>query len=227
MLSKKNKLPHDNEIVLHERLHQYFNHDTKKVCCTSVTSLVYSCFERFDAHAVVTKYIDKWKVDATSKYYKIVHDTKDDMDASRNIQFMWKEKGANPLIFVVFLLLLLKFVPLLVSGREASRLGTSLHKKIEQILNGDESPLRFEHEDQLSELLRCRRFLDLYELEPVRTELITFFTNSDSKNTILAGSVDLLAKDKNGHYVLVDWKLSSKDLREVKTTTTFCICVCV
>ena len=184
MLSSQNQFDGDGELFLEKKKHRCVSSFTKQTAEISVTALVSRCFEQFDARIVIEKNYNKWKLDASSNYFDLIQECNDDYTAKDKIKSMWND-----------------------NGRISRELGTALHDKIDRILNGE----KMAHDFQLPEIKRCEYFLKLYNLTPIRTELITFF--KDDNKIRLAGSVDLLAKDTTtGNYVLVDWKLSSKDL---------------
>lgn len=81
-----------------------------------------------------------------------------------------------------------------LAGTESAELGTYLHAQIEKFLNGDEY-------DHVHEMDNFKEWLEETGLTPFRTEMTIY-----SEELKLVGNVDLLAIDKNGQFVIVDFK---------------------
>lgn len=105
------------------------------------------------------------------------------------------------------------------NGVIARNLGVFMHEQIENLLLGNEHeetldvdiPGEGASKQNISEELRYfRHFLDDVRPTPYRTEWKIF---EEEHN--LAGTLDLLAKNHNGEYVLYDWKRSKRMGREV------------
>ena len=186
MSSLKNMHPlsHDGEVVLVPDSHEYWRGPMEKAA-RSVTTVVESNFEEFDAIKTVTALYSNWKASAKSKYYKTIqatlNDGGDDEAAKAAIQRMWTDKG-----------------------REAREAGTRAHEAMELIGNG------LPCADSPEVRLFCKWF-EGRGLQFYRTELITFVENKKG-NLLLAGSVDLIATDDQGRHVLIDYKRSEKRL---------------
>ena len=91
------------------------------------------------------------------------------------------------------------------NGIEASKLGTELHKQIEDYYNEKEPNQKIE----TTEYEYFKEFQkDHNKLKPFRTEWEIY--DEDLK---LAGSIDMVFQDKQGNYHLYDWK-RSKEIKE-------------
>jgi ATP-dependent exoDNAse (exonuclease V) beta subunit len=103
------------------------------------------------------------------------------------------------------------------NGCRARHIGTFLHSQIEQMLLGEEPGYnsRFEYRahyvdvcEEVSiarEMDMFRHFLDEWKPEPYRTEWRIF----DEEHG-LAGTIDFVARDDEGNFVMFDWKRSNK-----------------
>lgn len=183
-LQRVHPLPHDNEVVLVPDSHTY-HRGPLETAARSVTTVVESNFEEFDATRTVTALYSMWKGSAKSKYYDTIqttlNDGGDDEAAKSAIQRLWADKG-----------------------REAREAGTRAHEALELAANG--LPCA-----DLPEVRLFKKWWEGRGLQFFRTELITFVENKKG-NLLLAGSVDALATDEQGRHVLLDWKRSEKRL---------------
>lgn len=177
-------LPHDGEVVLVADSHTY-HRGPLELAARSVTTVVESCFEEFDAKQTVSVLYTAWKSSSKSKYYDTIHTTLngggDDEDAKAAIQQLWVDKG-----------------------RLAREAGTRAHEAMELIANG--LPCAASPEVRL-----FRKWWEGRGLQFFRSELITFIENKKG-NLLLAGSVDMIATDDQGRHVLIDYKRSEKRL---------------
>lgn len=98
------------------------------------------------------------------------------------------------------------------SGKEASQLGTKMHKCIEQYINKE----RVDEPDTKEFLMFLsfwKEFGEKYPfLEPYRTEWIVY-----DEDIPLAGSIDCVLENKNGELVILDWKRS----KEIKMSNRY------
>lgn len=90
------------------------------------------------------------------------------------------------------------------NGKNASHLGTLMHKDIELFYNGEvpqnEDSIEFKHFQNFHQ--------DYNKLKPYRSEWIIF-----CEELRLAGSIDMAFIDENGELILFDWK-RSKEIKE-------------
>lgn len=183
-LKRLNPLPYDGDVVLVEDSHEYWRGPNEKAV-RSVTALVESNFEEFNATKTVNAFYSMWKNSAKSKYHetiKTVLDEGGDEEAAKvAIKTMWNSKG-----------------------REAREAGTRAHEALELFGNG--LPCA-----EIQEVRLFREWWGKRNLNFFRTELITFMENKKG-NLLLAGSVDLIATDDQGRHVLIDYKRSEKRL---------------
>src|SRR5258708_23689909 len=98
------------------------------------------------------------------------------------------------------------------NGKDASRLGTLMHKDIENYFNG----LPIENPDAREFALFTQFWSDMQLkypcLKPYRTEWMVY-----DEDIGLAGSIDFLLTDDDGQIVIIDWKRS----HEIKKTNTY------
>lgn len=87
--------------------------------------------------------------------------------------------------------------------------GTAMHALFEDTLNGKEPSA----EGREAEMDQFRAAMDSLgdSMTPARTELSVFVTNAEG-DPVVAGQIDLLLKDKEGGYHLVDFKRTAADL---------------
>ena len=158
----------------------------------SVTGLISKHFEAFDGPAVVERYFGKWKENADSKYHALIHQHQNDDDAKRAILDGWE-----------------------ANKKEACLLGTAMHKLIEQRLIDTSWEQRHDLWESCDawglhgEIDAWEAWLDGRQNDDgwkwVASELIVGGLDADGK-LCLGGSVDALFKNREGEYVLVDWK---------------------
>jgi len=88
---------------------------------------------------------------------------------------------------------------------EAAKLGTLMHKNIEQYLNGE----LVENSNTKEYIMFMQFWQDLIKtyptLHPYRTEWIIY-----DEDIAIAGSIDCTLEDNNGNLVLIDWKRSKE-----------------
>lgn len=124
----------------------------------SVTTIVESCFEQFDA--------DYWaKVKCPSD--------------PESLKRQWEAKA-----------------------REARELGTQMHDRIERYYLGQQIEAEAQTDTTFRHFLEFDRH---YRLTPYRTEWRIF-----SERYGIAGTLDFLAVDSDGHFTIYDWKRSTK-----------------
>lgn len=89
------------------------------------------------------------------------------------------------------------------AGKEAAKKGTALHEKIEDFFNGK----GFEVEDNCVEDEQFMSFWRDHKdsLEPYRTEWAVY-----DERAQLAGSIDMVFRDKKGRLHIYDWKRTKK-----------------
>lgn len=183
-LQRLHPLPHDDEVVLVQDTHTY-HRGPLETAARSVTTVVEQNFEPFDAVKTVTALYSMWKGSAKSKYYNTIQ------DALKN---GGGDEAAKTAIHRLWT----------DKGREAREAGTRAHEAFELLANG--LPCADTPEVRLFKTWWQGRGLNYH-----RSELITFIENTKG-NLLLAGSVDLVATDNQGRYVLLDWKRSEKRL---------------
>jgi hypothetical protein len=183
-LARLNPLPGDGTVLLREAAHSY-HRGPIETASRSVTALAAAQFEKFDAQECFNNYFVNWKHDASSRYFnriKEVHDKGGDDSAAMKAI---REDWST-------------------KARESSQAGQRAHLAIELVSNGLEPP-------DCPELRLWRSWWEKRDLEFYRSELVTWVETASNK-LLLAGSVDCLARDAEGRYILVDWKRSDRDL---------------
>ena len=192
-LARLHPLPHEDASSLHfaEEDHTYTCWD--RVVQRSVTAVIASCFDAFDADAITQKCLPRWAADETSKYYGVIQRVTADggtaADAAAQIRGEWMERGT-----------------------QASRLGTEMHRLIEHHLNRTPLPWPAElaaerrqfHAWEQSDVVRE------HQLQPLRTELTVAWVAGDM--VVTAGQIDSIWIDRHGRLYMIDWKRSRKPL---------------
>ena len=189
-----NAWPRDAHIYLDEKRHVYCYVDASqdgrggpaKEFPISVSGVWSQYFEAFDAHGIIDTWFEHWARNPGSKYYDIILNLRThqfpDHDVKKAIADKWAANGA-----------------------EASRLGTHLHKQIEEALNArpfDISVPEIRHfRAWVSDVAMIRKWR-LY-----RTEWSIY--HDESK---VAGQIDAVFLDQDGAYHMVDWKRCKRPL---------------
>lgn len=167
-----------NEVTFDEPTHTY---TLDGICAPiSVTGLLGKCFEEFDAVKVVEKYFDNWKRRGI-KYTEIIQSSGSDAEAKESIIDSWEVKKL-----------------------EACRLGTEMHAVIEKYLNFEEVCYG-EIEVEFDAFLRWEDKVVQSGWSAYRTEVCVCGLN-ESGDIVVGGAIDAIYKNKNGEYVLIDWK---------------------
>jgi ATP-dependent exoDNAse (exonuclease V) beta subunit len=156
----------------------------------SVTGLISKHFESFDGPAVVEQYFDRWKQKPASNYHELIQQFTNDEDAKRAILDSWEAKK-----------------------NEACRLGTATHRSIELLLNG--APLEACGDPEIE--VEINAFLVWHDQKvheegwsTVATELLVGGLDAEGQ-LCLGGAIDALFTNREGEYVLVDWKRTAKE----------------
>jgi len=185
MLQKHNPIPREEEIQFEEQGHRYFvRGQPVPVSVTELGKRAVPREHQFNPEKIVKKNLRSWRANASSKYHQLVADVNDEQ-ALANVQELWN------------------------SNRDS---GTGLHKCIEEMLNGEPVDRA---EDYSVELTQFRAALEGMRREgvvPARTELSIFVEDAQGK-PVVAGQIDLLVKDEDGDYHIVDFKRTANDLR--------------
>lgn len=193
-LFQKNKLPRDGEIALQVGVgfggHSYVRRNTDERAPLSVTAVVKSQFPEFDADRCFDEFFMGWKYNASHKYYPVIQKVVQKGGSDAEAQRAIQAQWRE-------------------EGRLTREAGTKLHNAIELHCNGMPAP---ESED----FAAWKRWWDASGLEAVRSELVTFVETADGA-LALAGSADMVAADKTGKHVLLDWKRSKKNLTSDET----------
>jgi hypothetical protein len=151
----------------------------------SVTTLLKQFFvDEFDGPAVAEKYYYKWKSNQSHKYYGLIQylllvQGLDDEAAKAQIAELWTSIGAS-----------------------ASANGTRLHARLEAVLDGDLSANDAAYEAEAIEVVN-----ETYSLIPFRTELKVVGLCNGAP--VVAGTIDYVARNADGDFVLIDWKRRS------------------
>mgnify|MGYP001186682857 CR=1 FL=1 len=173
----------DDRIVFEEASHTYYV-DGQKVP-KSVTKFVKEVTrDDFDGTLIIERNLASWRAKPASKYFDLI-DGLDDQSATAAILEEWNGAG---------------------------RIGTSLHKRMEGLLNGEED-VSDNKTDTEFETLKAFLSESLFgqELEPLRTELSVFYEQDDGTVPV-AGQIDALFVDKSNEMVLIDFKRTAHDL---------------
>ena len=174
-----NAHPRDSRICFFEEDHLYFL-DKKIQFPLSVSGVWQQFFEQFDADGTIYKYFSKWACDPASKYYDIImqsrNDGKDDETIMSHIKNQW-----------------------FVTGQQASKRGTYMHKQIELCLNAREFDHTMPEMEQFFEF--AEECMLVRKWKPWRTEWSIY-----DEHLMVAGQIDSIFEDDKGKLHMVDWK---------------------
>jgi ATP-dependent exoDNAse (exonuclease V) beta subunit len=213
-LSHLHPHPRDANIVFFEENHKYSVLTDPSSSYTSVTTVVHSCFEHFDADKIIEQMMKKknWNDQFQNKYWGMTAD---------EIKTMWSE-----------------------SGKESSLLGTQLHAEIELFMNsaatddndGEEEEdythqyllNRYYQKQPRSDLHKTNewkyfiQFLQEYpHLRPYRTEWMVY--HEDYK---LSGCIDMVYENDDGTLSIYDWK-RCKEINRENSFSKFSLLPCL
>ena len=180
MLASLNPLTFDGRIELTPD-HKYVL-DGLGVAPLSATKLIEGqSSEPFDQRVVIMKNLKTWRERSSSKFHTLVENLTDEQ-AIEEIGALWQASAME---------------------------GTSLHRQLELVCNGEapEEPQR--HAVELSQFEAIRRTHP--KLKPFRTELSLVALDSSGR-PVLGGQLDLLVKDDNSRFHIVDFKRTDKNL---------------
>lgn len=183
-LARRHPLKGDGTVLLREATHSY-HRGSIETASRSVTALAAAQFEKFDAAECFKNYFSGWKANASSRYFdriKEVHDKGGDDSAAM--------KAIREDWFA--------------KSKESSQAGQRAHLAIELASNGLEPP-------DCPELRLWHSWWEKKDLLFYRSELVTWVETASNK-LLLAGSIDCIARDTEGRYILFDWKRSDRDL---------------
>ena len=185
MLRAKHPIKSDDDIVFDAAKHVYTVRG--KAVPISVTKLIsrdaVPAEHAFDGPAVVRKNLVSWRANASSKFHPLVEGVTDE-EAVSNVLGLWD------------------------ANRDA---GTAMHALFEDTLNGT-TPDEAGYEVEMAQFRAAMDELGVQGMTPVRTEL-SIFANGPEGRAVIAGQIDLLVKDEDGDYHLVDYKRTANDLR--------------
>ena len=155
----------------------------------SVTAVLKKILDEkdFDAALIIRKNLAAWRRNPRSKYGGVVQG-RSDADAAAAIEKQW---------------------------RDANRLGTALHRRLEGLLNDVVLPSDDETDVEWPAVVAAVDQLRAIGAAPFRTELSVFWRRSSDGVVTCAGQVDALFKCGDGddaEFVMVDLKRTDKRL---------------
>lgn len=180
---------HDNLIRFVDEGHKYFYLPTGQRIRKSMTGMLKPLFETFDGPAIALAGVPKWKRNEENKYHELCKYLSlvmefDDKRAAAEINKMW----------VAF-------------GNVAAGAGTEMHERLELYIQGRLPPPNPEEPAPMEVAAYIgwkESFYPEMKLEPWRCEFVCVLVVDGIP--VVSGSIDLIMKDKNGRYWLVDWK---------------------
>ncbi len=181
-LADENPFDFDSRVTFTEEGHQYTVDGV--AVHRSATALIKEAFveDDFDATAIAQKNLPGWRAGRGQAKYQDVIHGLDDEAAIKAVVAMWDRD---------------------------TKLGTSIHKFAELSYNGL-FPESAEFAEVDAETKQFENFRQLTDLKIYRSELGLFYVNAHG--VTIAGQADLLFKDPNGKFVLIDIKRTSHDL---------------
>ena len=188
--------PHANDALLtfDEPSHTYTHALDNTPVRTSVTGLIRDWFSNFDGPAIVHRQFGAWLKDPNGRYcalleYMTLVQKLSQEDAEKQVLALWK-----------------------VKGELAAAKGTAVHQELEDYYNGTlptPTPGTKPPNAVLSWLTAMEWWNVEYKLQPWRSEFKMVLTATDDDGqdfAVVAGCADMLLRDCNGGYWLLDWK---------------------
>jgi ATP-dependent exoDNAse (exonuclease V) beta subunit len=202
VLKKRNAHHRDQYLKFDEPTHKYTHTKDINSEYISVTTWIHSHFPEFNSDEIIDKMMKGKNWNENNKYWGL---TKEE------IKNQWKENADS-----------------------VSSLGTEMHFKIECFMNNNILQGNYSHED-LNEFYISRDYKDetkewqyflnfvrdYPELVPYRTEWAVF-----DQHLKLAGSIDMLYKNKDGTLSIYDWK-RAKEITKKNNFNKFAIAECI
>uniref|UniRef100_A0A6C0KS80 PD-(D/E)XK endonuclease-like domain-containing protein n=1 Tax=viral metagenome TaxID=1070528 RepID=A0A6C0KS80_9ZZZZ len=200
VLYTRNSVDRDAQIKFYARGHKYEILSDKGSKYTSVTTWNHSQFPKFDADAVINNIFKSKSWGPGHKYWG---------QTAEQIKLSWKSNGEQ------------------VAGA-----GTNLHERIEYFMNNDNLKNDYTFKELYENYLlnnkiekdECKEwnyFLqfvkDNPDLMPYRTEWMIFH-----EELKLAGSIDMIFKNKDGSLSIYDWK-RSKEITKINNWNQFAL----
>jgi ATP-dependent exoDNAse (exonuclease V) beta subunit len=204
VLKRQNLHPLDENIIFFEEGHRYEITSDPNSKYTSVTTLIHSHFNKFDSDKIINNMMKGKNWREGHKYWGLNID---------EIKKLWSE-----------------------SGKKEAQAGTDLHYNIECFMNNNHLKKGYTHKDLYNYYISrpfpiyhtniewqyfLKFILENEYFVPYRTEWMIY--DEDYK---LAGSVDMVYKNKDGSFDIYDWK-RSKEITSInkwnKFSTTPCI----
>lgn len=198
MLALKHPLRGDGDIAFDDPSHTYTVRGKKvSVSVTALVSQAVPPEHRFNGRKIIAENLKSWRMNASSKYHAMVVDVPD-AQATKNVLASWDK------------------------NRDA---GTGMHKCFELLLNSDPSTnvnesvndasirkqLVDEYATEIAHFHAAMADSSFAGLAPVRTEMSVFGNNAHG-DAAVAGQIDLVMKDTEGNYHIVDFKRTAADL---------------
>ena len=184
-LTRANSHVRDCRIKFFEEDHVYILDGVQKFP-QSVSAVWSAFFDKFKPVETIDKFFNRWSSNVESKYFAFIKERRnqcvEDNQIKKEIAEGWSKKG-----------------------KDASEKGTFMHLQIELFLNGCLANTCSVEMDQFKEFLRF--FVDVRKWVPFRTEWSIY----DEKHMI-AGQIDAIFKDLDGHLHIVDWKRVREDM---------------
>lgn len=189
-LEAKHAHARDRHVSFRADVHEYTVTQTDRepeVVPVSVSKFSERYFKQFNGRAVVDKWYDLWKSDASRKYHAGIHavlaDGGTDEDAKQAIVKAWSD-----------------------NGRAKADEGTAIHAEAERLCNGIDPTEESPEMDQLRAWLAD--WQPHMEWKPMRTEWILWWEDPRIEDAVLvAGTLDLLLySETTKEYALVDFK---------------------
>lgn len=184
MLAQKHPICFDTDVVFEAAWHRYTVRG--KRVSISVTALGKRAIPpefRFDGQSVISRQLQNWRSNASSKYHAAVEGV-DDAQAAKNVLAIWDH------------------------NRNA---GTEMHKCIEQFLNNEPVVKESEFAVEMAQFHEAMNDSSFSDLMPYRTEL-SIFANDKHGDACVAGQIDFLMTDTDGGLHMIDFKRSATDL---------------
>jgi len=204
ILKLSNYHKNDENIIFYEDGHKYKILSDKNSTYTSVTTWIHNHFKKFDSDKIISNMMKGKNWHEGHKYWGL---------SAIEIKKLWSE-----------------------NGKKESQAGTDLHYNIECFMNNSELKKGYIHKDLYNSYINkplpiyhnnieWQYFLNFVleneDFIPYRTEWMIYDT--DYK---LAGSIDMVYKNKDGSLNIYDWK-RSKEITTINRWNQFSTTPCI
>lgn len=189
LLSDTNPHPMDPLVQRAPTGHAYIHTPSGRRAASSVTEFVSAFFKTFDADAIISRNLPRWRSDPDHKYFalldywRVTMGLLDDAAVTAEMKRFWELKG-----------------------RQAADAGTRMHEVLEMYAQGqptNDPDFKFAYAYEAYDCF-ANKILHERGLRPYRAEMPIMLLSDGLP--VLAGTVDFLMRDAEGVVWIVDYK---------------------